>query len=203
VFVNGAAALAYAAYVGAVLAVVDAVRRRRADILAVAAISLAWMLVVAALAQKGFTGNLRYVLPPAALLCVLAGPGWTALLRGRGPVLAIVAAAAMAPGLVIWAGTVAGQFARLAADERVYDELPSVIERAGGEAAIRRCGGIFTGPFQTQALAWELHTRQRRIGLDPTLPGTIIARPGARIAGDARFEPVLRSEHWIVRQDCG
>ena len=31
------------------------------------------MVIIAALAQRGFTGNLRYVTVPAAVLCVLAG----------------------------------------------------------------------------------------------------------------------------------
>ena len=44
--------------------------------LALGAVAAALMLVVAAMTQAGFAGNLRYVALPAALVAVLAGAGW-------------------------------------------------------------------------------------------------------------------------------
>ena len=40
------------------------------------------MVAVALMTEAGFAGNLRYVALPAALVCVLAGAGWVAVVRG-------------------------------------------------------------------------------------------------------------------------
>jgi hypothetical protein len=202
VFTNGASALAYPVYAGAVLAVVDAVRHRRVAVLLVAAVATVWMVVVAALSQVGFTGNLRYVTLPAALLCVLGGVGWAIAARWRPRALVVVLVVAAVPGIVKAADGAAYQFDVLASDERLYRQLPAVIERAGGAAAIRDCGGAYTGPFQTQVLAWQLHLRQVQVGLRPQAPGTIIARLGGGIANDQRFPVRLQTSQWVVRSSC-
>jgi hypothetical protein len=91
-FSHSAQALSYGVYAGAVLALVAAVRNRA--VAAIAAASGVLMIIVALLATSGFTGNLRYVALPMALLCVLCGVGWAWLAR-RGPVV-LVAVAALA-----------------------------------------------------------------------------------------------------------
>ena len=35
------------------------------------------MIVVALMTEGGFAGNLRYVALPAAIVCILAGVGWS------------------------------------------------------------------------------------------------------------------------------
>jgi MFS family permease len=200
VFTNGAEALVYPVYAAALVAVLDAVRRRRRSVLVIAAIATAWMLAVAVLAQNGFTGNLRYVLPPAALLCVLAGIG-VSLLPGRPALIAVIALAAV-PGVIAAVDDFDESMSRAVEDERAYDELPRVIARAGGEDAVKACGQAFTGPFQTQAVAWRLHLRERQVGLHPVEPGTVIARRGLAITRDERFTERARTPRWVVKQSC-
>jgi hypothetical protein len=206
VFTNGASALVYPVYAGAVFAVLDAWRRRRTAVLLLAAAATLWMLAVAVLAQNGFTGNLRYVIPPASMLCVLAGVGWVAVARwplGRRAV-AVVAVLALAcvPGLVGAADGVADTMRDAAEDERVFDDLPRIIARAGGEDRVTACGRVYTGPFQTQAVAWRLHLHEQDVGLRPLEPGTILARAPLEIARDERFAEKERTKRWVLRQSC-
>jgi hypothetical protein len=203
VFTNGASALVYPVYAGAVWAVVDAVLRRRTAVLMVAALATAWMLIVAALAQAGFTGNLRYVTLPAALLCVLSGVGWAAAGRlQRARWVVAVLALACVPGVVQAVSEFVDGANNLAADERLFDDLPRIIALGGGEAAVKACGPVYTGPFQTQALAWRLHVHEEQIGIHPAPPGTVLARAVLPMARDARFPQRERTRYWVLRQTC-
>jgi hypothetical protein len=176
------------------------VRRRRTAILVIAGIATLWMVSVAVLAQNGFTGNLRYVLPPAALLCVLAGVGLMCLPH-RPWVIAIVALASI-PGVVLAADRLHVSMSSAFADERLFDDLPHAIAKAGGEKRLTSCGRVYSGPFQTQAIAWRLHLREQEVGLLPIDPGTIIARRGSRLARDDRFQDLAITPQWVVKQAC-
>ena len=204
VFTNGASALGYPVYAGAVVAVVAAWRHRRRITLGLAAVSAGWMVVVAFFAEAGFTGNLRYVTMPASLVCVLAGAGWFVLVRGlaawRRPA-AVLAIALAVPGVVLAIGDLGDELDRLADDERLYGALPEAIARAGGAAAVRSCGQVITGPFQTQAVAWELHLREVQVALRGDPPGVILVRRGNPLGGDERYELVDRGV-WTVRTAC-
>ena len=216
VFTNSAAALWAPAYVGGVLAVLLALLGDRRDprnraVLALAIGSTVLMITVAVLAEIGFTGNLRYVALPASLVCVLAGVGWArafALVRRRaGAVVAAVAAlvvlAAAVPFAVADVNRTRGQF-RAALDEAaVADDLPAAIAKAGGPAAIERCGHVKTGPFETQLVAWHLHMHQHTIGLLPTPPATVVAvRGSGRPAGAPGFRTVALTKRWVVQTSC-
>ena len=67
--------------VGAVVGVLASPRGLR---LAFAAGAAILMVMVGAMTQAGYAGNLRYVALPAALVCALAGAGWVDLVRGTG-----------------------------------------------------------------------------------------------------------------------
>lgn len=200
VFENSHSALSIPVYAGALLAVGFAAvrfRRRREDgpVLAIAAIACALMIIVAVFAEIGFTGNLRYVTLPAALVCVLAGIGWSRLLgalRARfGMAVAvgagIVALGASAAFLVSDARRFGDEMDMMRSAARLSETLPAAIERAGGEAAVKRCGPVSTTPLQTQIVAWLLHMQQAQVGAPPQPVGT-------------RFHP--RGEGWEVKQDC-
>ena len=77
-----------------------------------AAAGLAWLLIVAAMAEAGFSGEPRYALPGAALLAVTAGAGlaWVAERHRAAP--AVVAALVAGTAAVAAAG-VPGGAARL------------------------------------------------------------------------------------------
>jgi hypothetical protein len=160
------------------------------------------MVLVAALAQRGFTGSLRYVTMPAALLCVLGGAGWAILVAALARRWVVVLVVLALPGVVL-AGVQLRRAAVDAAHEsRLFAALPGVIERAGGRAALLRCGQIVTGPFQTQALAWRLRTHEQAIGIHPRPPGTILSPAWIGMARDPRFPLRLRTPEWALRSSC-
>ena len=206
-FVNGAAMLSMPVYAGAVAAVVRARRTGDRPVLWIAAGATLVMVVVAVLAENGFTGNLRYVTLPGSGLCVLAGVGLPPLVDGlrrrRGlaaPALAVtVVSVLVAIGVIGWGGV------RLARDEERYGEqLPELIERAGGARAIRACAPVSASPFQRQAVAWRLHLRQRDVTTRRQGRGTALASRSSRIGRDTRRMPVrLREGVWVLRSSCG
>ncbi|HEU4973665.1 MAG TPA: hypothetical protein VFT50_01145 [Baekduia sp.] len=215
VFSNSAKALPWPVYVGAVagaaLALAALVRRRVITApLMIGAAATVYMLVVAAFAQIGFTGNVRYVIPAAGLLAVLSGIGWVqgahavAARWGRRPAGIAVAVAVAAAVLSVAAGIghLADQVRNTRDAVRLNRALEPVLRDAGGAGPILRCGSVVTGPFQTPIVAWELGVHQRRVGLDPTAPGTIVAPATSRLARDARFPLVTENGRWVVRSTC-
>jgi hypothetical protein len=200
-FSHSAQALSYGVYAGAVLALGAALRDRA--VAGLAAASAALMVIVALLATGGFTGNLRYVALPMALLCVLSGIGWAWL--GRRAPVALVALAALAavPGLIEPVDRVHDNLVRTRETDRLYGALPGFIERAGGRAAVLRCGQVFTGPYSTQAVAYRLHVNEREVGLHPVTPGTVLDGTRSRLGtGNADYTLKLRSTEWILRSTC-
>jgi hypothetical protein len=214
VFTNAAGALLVPTYVGAVGAVVIAARDRRAPILGLAALSAVLMATVAAGAQIGFTGNARYVTLPASLVCVLAGIGWAqgfALVRRRfGPdrarLAAAVALAAALPFVFFGASTLRDRW-RSVEDQAHYNKsLTAAIQAAGGPDAVKRCGTVYAGPFDTQRVAWELHLHVRQVFSEQfgryRLPATVFAPVGSQLSRDPRFAPLGRTDRWIVASSC-
>ena len=201
--------------VGAVLGLAFRPRGLRLGLAAGAAVL---MVMVAAMTQAGYAGNLRYVALPAALLCALAGAGWVDLVR-RAHARAGRAAAAAAVAVVV-AATLpvtihdAGVFAedlRLTRDEaELYGDLDAAIAAVGGPARARACGTVFTGRFDTVPLAWRLGTRIDGVSIFPAAPGIVFAarrfsltrpQPSA-LSRDPRYRTVAGSRHWIVRARC-
>jgi hypothetical protein len=217
VFSNSRVALALPVYVGALLALALAARARRdrtwpcADaVLAIGAITVAYMVLVAVLAQIGFTGNLRYVTLPAALAAVLCGVGWTQLVAtvrrrradAAAAAMAAVALAASVPFLATTVSARADQLRGVRDEARDAEALPAAIRRAGGARAILRCGGVYTGPFETQVVAWHLGVPSRRVGLDPRPPGTTLSPTDEAGRPAPRFRYRERSARWVVTSTC-
>jgi hypothetical protein len=214
VFRRSGALLVVPVYAGALVAIAAALRRRRTPAgrvrLAFAAIVALMMVAVGLMAQGGFTGNVRYVALPAALVCVLAGVGWTELVvavgrrRGRsaGLVLAAALAVVSAPFAVVRAVDVGGQLADVGREARQYGSLPDAIAAAGGPARVKACGQVFTGNFQVPSVAWQLRVHAWTIGLYPRAPGTVVGMRGTPWAADPRFREVAGSRGWVVRTSC-
>jgi hypothetical protein len=220
VFDNASSALVIPFYVGAVLAVVAAVlalRRRGVGpasearvVLALAAIATVLMVIVGVLAQVGYTGNLRYVLLPAAIVSVLAGVGWVwamALARARLPAwagwgLVAVVAIACVPGLRHAASRLSDQWDGLAAEARLVGELPAAVRAGGGAEAIARCGAVATDNFMTPQVAWRLHRHQNEVGVRVVAPVTVIAPKGSAILSDGSLRPVAATSRWSVQTTC-
>lgn len=214
VFTNSVQALSWPVYVGAVLGAVPAVeafarRREVTPALLVAMAATLYMLVVASFAQIGFTGNVRYVIPAAGLLAVLAGIGWVGAAQvarrrwgARGLRIAVAVAVLVSlPSAVVGVAHLVDQASKTRAVARQYAGLEPVIARAGRDGIVR-CGTISTGPFQTPAVAWWLHVHQERIGLTPRRPGTVIVLDTARVPGQDAFPLRASAPHWSVRSSC-
>src|SRR5262249_6780174 len=126
------------------------------------------MISVAAMTQAGFAGNLRYVALPAAMVCVLAGAGWVWLVPTANArfgtivaaVLAAVIAAASVPFVIEDVQELDMAAQRIKAEADLYGTVPDAIAAGGGEAKLKACGTVYTGAFQTQAVAWYMHLHE-------------------------------------------
>ena len=206
---QSAGIVALPVYAGAVLAILLALRRRGEHglPLACAAGAAALMVAVGLMTEAGFAGNLRYVVLPAALVCLLAGAGWVALARaapGRAgtAAVALLALAASAP----FAGEAAGAFrddmSSVRSEWDFESRLTGTIALVGGPARLNACGGVFTGRFQVPSVAWRLHRHLRDVEIFAHPPGWVLAPRGSHLSRDPRFEHVRSTAKWIVRRRC-
>jgi hypothetical protein len=202
--------------VGAVIGFLASPRGLR---LAFAAGAAILMVMVGAMTQAGYAGNLRYVALPAALVCALAGAGWVDLVRGAGRRwgtlaavgAAVLVAAASAPFVAEELRTFRTDL-RLTRDEASLNgDLDRAVAAAGGPARVRRCGSVYTGRFDTMPLAWRLRVGVDEVEIFPLGPGTVFAarrfsltrpRPSA-LSLDPRYPRVAVTARWIVRARCG
>jgi hypothetical protein len=201
-------------YAGALIALAGAwVSRRREHgppRLALAAGATALMIVVAAMTQVGFAGNLRYVALPASVVCVLAGVGWVDAVRWVAqrwrPAVAVAAAVIVAAAWAPWVrsdwDSLQVSWEQVRRDSVSDADLPDAIAEAGGAAKLRSCGSVFTGPFHTPAVAWALDLHLDQVHIFPFPPGTVIAGRRSWLAHDPRFDPVARSAQWRVLRRC-
>src|SRR3954454_10303927 len=139
-------------------------RRELAVVGALLLVAALWVAEVALMTSDGFSGNARYLVMPAAIVCLAAGvgAGWLlrALLGGR----ALAGAPAVALAVVVGIGFAVPDAHRVRNDvratlyqARVNDGLRVALARAGGPARLRACGDIYTGPFQVPVVAWSMH----------------------------------------------
>ena len=178
----------------------------------------AWMLEVAVMTQKGYSGNARYMIAPVALACVVGAVGWARLFAlparygRRAATAGLVAGLVVAAVLLISPARALGPGYRSTVDEaHLNDALSRAIDAVGGPARVRACGTSVIGPFQVAPLAWRLDVHLQDVDLVPNAPGTVFRAgppphdiPGAPAVavGDARFRPVARSGPWEVLQSC-
>ena len=129
-----------------------------------AAAACAWIAMVAALTQAGFTGNERYLAPAIASVGVLGAAGAgviAATLGGHRRTRTAFAVLAMlvlaAPFGLERLRNLAGFRAEALGRARVIAGLDSAIARAGGRDGVLRCGSVAVARPGTQAtLAWKL-----------------------------------------------
>lgn len=166
--------------------------RREKVTLALAALGLAWFVLVAAMTEAGFAGNQRYLIVTTAVVCVLGGMGavrvlqgveWVAARRlGPGRARPVVIAALLAgtviasPTIVAKADNTARVQGGLEHEAYLWADLRGLIDEAGGSEALLACGGVFSGPFQTQMVAYELGIHGIQVGWKTTLPPGVTFR---------------------------
>jgi hypothetical protein len=211
VFRRSSTVLSVPVLLGALVAVAAAARERRWSVrLALGGAALLLMITVGLMTEGGFAGNLRYVALPAALLCVLAGVGWAELVRAaRGrfggrpaAALAAVLVLAAAPFVISDLGVMRDDATKLRSEADFYAALPVVIAKAGGRDQVKRCGPVFTGPFQVQAVAWQLKLHGHEVGIEAKPPGIVVAARFSAMTRDAGFAPLTETKKWVVRRAC-
>ncbi len=124
---------------------------------ALALLGLAWLAVVAVMTERGYSGNERYLIQPAALLIVAAGATAGLVLRGlpRGGQLALTGIAAL--GIAVAGVVELPEKVRSATYEgRLVHQLDDAIAAAGGADRLKRCGGVSTLNLMVPQVAWAL-----------------------------------------------
>jgi len=83
--------------------------------------------------------------------------------------------------------------------------LREAIDEAGGANRLKACGHLYSGPFQTQMVAYELGVHGREVSpLRTTPPGavfrtrTVPTGPLVVKPKDPRYREVVSSEHWRI-----
>ena len=157
------------------------------------------MVAVAAMTQAGFAGNLRYVALPAALVCVLAGAGWTDLVRALARRAGPVAAARGRRGAARWprCPPSARPATRCAPTSTVVRGGVRPLRRARRRPSRRPAGARpscaaarctpRTSSRRRSPGRWHVHADEVRIL--PAPPGTAVARPPRALGRDPRFRP--------------
>jgi hypothetical protein len=168
-------------------------RRAQAQTLALAALGFGWFALVAVMTEAGFAGNQRYLIVTTAAVCVLGGIGMTRVIQGIGwlgerivgsqRAGTIAAAAFLALGLLIATPIIrakANNISRVAGglehEADVWHDLKGAIDQAGGKGRLLACGGVFSGPFQTQMVAYELGIHGLQVGWKEAPPPGVAFR---------------------------
>jgi hypothetical protein len=174
-----------------VLATVAWVRRRaQGPLLAVALLAFAWIFLIAAMTQAGFSGNPRYIILGTSMLAVVGGVGFgrvvdvAAGLVGRRAGHAVAVATGLVVVLLLAAATSHWALPRFRDFRRVdralrYQaelrfDLEHTLDQVGGGRAFARCGHAATGKFQVPMVAWHLHEHTLDVGLGPAPQGVIV-----------------------------
>lgn len=207
--------LPWAAVAGAALALGLAVARRDRTILGLAALALAWTGLVAVMTSNGFSGNLRYLMPPGALLIVLGAVGLVWALRPllrHGPLALVLLGVALTAAFAAQdAGELDDQLRSVEYQSENTDALPRVIEQAGGAAFLRECGHAYTNPFLVPQVAWYLGVHSQQVDLDPDearptvvfhVKHVLSARGRAPAWAKRGRTELARGGTWIVTGDC-
>lgn len=166
----------------------------------IALAGLAWIVLVAAMSQAGFSGEARYALPGAVLLAV----GGTVAAARRGRAVAAVALVAALPFAIAEAGDVSDLAPRLRHQHDLARDLDRVIAELGGAGAVLRCGEPAVGRYRGTLLAYALDVHKHRVRAD--------GRPGrltfsSRLTEQAPSQPppagpaIASNARWLVYSD--
>lgn len=144
----------------------------------------AYVLLVATMAQLGFAGNPRYLVPALTLLAAVAG-AVVAVGGTHASARAVVGVIVTAVIVAVGGSAVADQRSVVADRAAARDALNRTIEDAGGRDALTRCGPVRTDPTVRSVVA-EL--------LDESIP-----EAGGRPApGDATIRPTAGGTGWVA-----
>ncbi|HYI98504.1 MAG TPA: hypothetical protein VEX36_02330 [Thermoleophilaceae bacterium] len=179
-----------------------------------AAAGLAWIAIVAVMAQVGgFSGEPRYALPGMALIAVSGAVGLTTAGRPPARPLAGLALFAVIGLMAVSAVPRTDDLGRLPAAQayqwELGNDLTDAIDAAGGRDALLRCGRPYVGPLRGPLAAYRLDVPKRAVepDLPPAAPGVVLR---SRLHPDAPVLPVAppafseaaRTDRWQVLRAC-
>jgi hypothetical protein len=176
-----------------------------------AAAGLAWVLVVAAMAQAGFSGEARYAVPGVALVAVSGAVGLVLVAR-RSPrplAAAAVATALLALPVASRVHDVARVRASQAYQWRLATELEDVVRKAGGRDGVLACGRPYVGRLRGPLMAYRLNVVKAVVEPDdpPHAPAVVFRsaltrRAAASPEAPRGAQPRARSPLWQVWAAC-
>jgi hypothetical protein len=159
---------------------------------------LLWVVEVAIMTSDGFSGNIRYLVMPAAVVWLLAGigAGWAvrALLGRRVATGLPAVVVAVAAGLAFAGPTlprVPTDVEEVTYQARLNDKLAGLVARAGGAERVRACGDVYTGPFQVPVVAWYMHLHTTQVSSERARRPAVVFR--VRSIPEGRPGPTLRT----------
>jgi hypothetical protein len=193
--------------------------RANAEALLPAAAGAAWVAVVAAMAQLGFSGEERYATPGIAAVSVSGGAGLAlaarrlgALARPASRPVSAAPAATLVAAVALASAPRAAELARLPDVLRYQARLSGDLERAvalaGGRERVLACGRPYVGRFRGPLLAYRLGVVKRRVDFSPRGSGVVFAsrlgpgRPWEPAVGSA-YRALARAGTWRVLAACG
>jgi len=162
-------------WIAAGLTVVFALLRRRWVVVALAAGTVAWVVVEIAFAYHGWPALPRYMFEAAAVAAVVAGVGVGWLLLGvsrighgvprwAGAVVVAALAVSLVPGAIHRARTERVDLRHERGRTHEIALLLSATNRLGGSAHILRCGQPVTDVGYVSTLAWLYHIDVGSVG---------------------------------------
>jgi hypothetical protein len=155
-------------WIGALIGVGWAAWTRHQLLLKLTWIGVLWLAIVAVLAEAGISsGVARYLIVTHVVACVLAGVGWTVVLRairtqlGNQTVSRIVAplliAALAVPSVLTLDGWLRTGVDGIRFQENVYEATAKAVSRAGGPSVLNTCGiYTWTRDYRGTQVAWLL-----------------------------------------------
>lgn len=192
-----------------------------------AAAGLAWVAVVATMAQLGgFSGEPRYALPGMAVVAISGAVGLVVAVRppaGRAAAAASAAAVRGRRGGLVVSTAVAAALVALALAPRLDGaaaiapaqahqwelarDLADAVRAAGGADAVLRCGAPYVGPLRGPLMAYELGVEKRSVEPDlaPAAPAVVFrSRLGEEFEPRVTpgFHTIVATEHWHVLGAC-
>ena len=190
----------------------DAVRLPLIPLLVIAAVAArswifaagaAWVVLVALMAQVGYSGEARYALPGAALVAIAGAVAIAGLPRPFVIAGAILVAVAAVPRMI--------DLADLRADQRhkwaLARDLARAVEFVGRDAVLR-CGTPYVGPYRGPLLAYRLDVAKEDVEPDatPRPPGVVFRsrrlRDSPVTPAAEGFRPLDAVGAWDVDASC-
>jgi hypothetical protein len=213
---HAAKAVVVPIWVGVVATLVTARRRGEQVLLVLGAGALSWMVIVVAMSVGlRYAALSRFLLPAAAVLCVLGGVGLVRLVAGvpvrwrTAVVVALVLVGVTFAGPRVWS---VGDLVDDIVDRGVIeDDLVAAVDAVGHEAVLA-CGRVVADPadLPQAALAWELDVSLADITRRPTRDPhvAVLSRGGSmqrrlEATEGVALRALAANEHWtILAVDC-